>query len=51
MPKLVSLLQTVNTKSPEAKLNKTHMKDNNGRLIEFNDKVFTLKGVNKDTKW
>ena len=46
--KVVETLSKVDISSPEAKLNKDSMKDNNGGRIKFNDDLTrsqTLKGV------
>lgn len=46
--KVVETLSKIDTSSPEAKLNKDSMADNNGGRIKFNDELTgsqTLKGV------
>lgn len=42
LPELVNTMKSVNTNTPEAKLNETSMSDNNGGRITFNeDKINT----------
>lgn len=42
LPELVNTMKSVNTSTPEAKLNETSMSDNNGGRITFNeDKIST----------
>jgi len=43
MTELVSQMQSVKTDTPEAKLNKSTMDDNNGGRITFNDDFLTSK--------
>lgn len=51
--KVVETLSKVDTSSPEAKLNKDSMNDNNGGRIKFYDELTrsqTLKGVEDSTR-
>ena len=53
--KLMKVMQSVKTNTPEAKLNTTSMTDNNGKRIEFNEDKptisSTIMGSINDKKW
>lgn len=50
IPNIVNILQSVDTKSPEAKLNATSISDNNGGRIELNQNLANTNDFEKIIK-